>query len=104
MAELFVCAFSIAATLHAFLFVHRLVRLFEQLFETRHAFWFERSDADTKSEFMTARVACVVSFKVFVETRNGVLFVGVEIGDEDGELVAAESRDDVRSTESTIQN
>ena len=43
-----------AAPLHAFLLVHRLVGLFEQIFEAGHALGFESRNTDTESEFMTA--------------------------------------------------
>jgi hypothetical protein len=92
-----------ATTLHAFLFVHRLIGLFEQLFEARHAFRFERGDADTESEFMTASFGSVVGFQVLVESCDRVFFARVQIGDEHGELVAAEARDDVGAAEAAIE-
>jgi hypothetical protein len=54
--------------------------LFEQFFETGHAFRFERRYPDTEGEFVPAIVAGVVSFEILVEPGNCVLFVGVEIG------------------------
>src|ERR1051326_773004 len=93
-----------ATTLHSFLFVHRLVGLFEQFFEAGHALGLERRDADTESEFVSAFVACVVGLEIFIETRDRFFLVGVEIGDEHGELITAEPRDNVGAAETAIKN
>src|SRR5689334_22428530 len=53
-----------AATLHAFLFVHRLIGLFEQLFEAGHALRLQRGNADTESELVRARLAVVESLEI----------------------------------------
>ena len=88
-------ALGSATALHTFLLVHRLVGLFEQLFEAGHALRFELRDADTESELDAALFRRVVGFEIVVEPLDGLVFVGVEIGDEHRKLVAAKPGDDV---------
>ncbi len=96
-------SFGGAATLHPLLFVHRLVGLFEQLFETRHALGFECRDTDTEREFVSTRFRRVVGFEIFVESRDCVFFTGVEVGYENCKLIAAKPRDDVGTSETAIE-
>src|SRR5262245_43170868 len=97
-------ALGCAATLRPLLLVHRLVSLFEYLFETGHALRFERRDTDTERELVTTSVARVVGSQIFIESRDRVFFTRVQIGNEHGELVAAETCDDVRATKTAIEN
>src|ERR1041385_1798564 len=52
---------------------------------------------------MTTRFRRVVGFEIFVESRDCVFFIGVEIRYENGELIAAEPRDDVGTTKTAIK-